>query len=115
MDDSAKTYTARIVLDEADVNIKAGLFARMMIDILQRAQTLYVPKEAVQTKNGRTSVFVIHEDNTVEQRDIKLGLMNDETEEIIDGLAEGDLVATSNQDKLKDGIAVDLANAGDGE
>lgn len=115
MDDSAKTYTARIVLDEADVNIKAGLFARTMIDILQRAQTLYVPKEAVQTKNGRTSVFVIHEDNTVEQRDIKLGLMNDETEEIIDGLAEGDLVATSNQDKLKDGIAVDLANAGDGE
>lgn len=112
MDESAKTYTARLELNTVDETIKAGLFARSKIDILQRPQTLFVPKEAVITKNGRTSVFVVKPDKTVEQHDVKIGLINDTMEEIIDGLDDGDVVALSNQDKLKDGAQVETTEAG---
>ena len=39
---------------------------------------------------------------------MKIGLMNDETEEILDGLADGDVVVVSNQDKLQTGTKVDV-------
>ena len=111
MYESAKTYTVRISLDEDRSAIKAGLFARSQIDILQRPQTLFVPKEAVINKNGRVTVFVVRPDQTVEERDVRIGLLNDTQEEIISGLADGDVVALSNQDRLKDGMTVDTTEA----
>lgn len=112
MDDSTKTYTVRIALDETPQDIKAGLFARSQIDVLQRRDTLFVPKEAVLTKNGRTSIFVVKPDRTVEEREVKIGLLNDTDEEIISGLSDGDVVALSNQDRLKDGMSVETTEAG---
>ena len=112
MDDTAKTYTARIALNETPDSVKAGLFARGQLDILQKPNTLFVPKEAVLTKNGRTTVFVVHPDKSVEEREVKIGLLNDTQEEIVSGLTDGDVVALSNQDRLKDGVSVDTAEAG---
>ncbi len=111
MEDTAKSYTARIALDGTQAAVKAGFFARSQIDILQRANTLFVPKEAVITKNGRTTVFVVRPDHTVEQREVHIGLLNDTEEEILDGLQDGDQVALSNQDRLKDGTLVDVTGA----
>lgn len=112
MEDTAKTYTARIAVDDTATAVKAGLFARSQVDILQKENTLCVPKEAVLTKNGKTTVFVVRSDQTVEEREVKIGLLNDTQEEILQGLAEGDVVAVSNQDRLKDGTVVDTAEAG---
>ena len=42
---------------------------------------------------------------------IRIGLLNDTQEEIISGLADGDVVALSNQDRLKDGMTVDTTEA----
>ena len=108
MDESAKTYQVRIELDTASDEIKAGLFAHTAIDILQRRDTLFVPKGAVLSRNGRQTLFVLRDDGTVEEREVKIGLMNDETEEILDGLADGDVVVVSNQDKLQTGTKVDV-------
>lgn len=108
MDESAKTYQVRIELDTTSDEIKAGLFAHTAIDILQRRDTLFVPKGAVLSRNGRQILFVLRADGTVEEREVKIGLMNDETEEILAGLAEGDVVVVSNQDKLQTGTKVDV-------
>ena len=53
MDEASRTYQVRIELDTAADDMKAGLFAHTSIDILQRPQTLFVPKEAVLSRNGR--------------------------------------------------------------
>lgn len=111
MGDGAKTYTARIALDESRDAIKAGLFARSALDILQREDTLCVPKEAVLTKNGKTTVFIVRADATVEEREVKIGLLNDAEEEIISGLSDGDVVVLSNQDRLRDGMQVETTEA----
>lgn len=106
MDDSSKTYQVRIELDANNDAIKAGLFAHTAIDILQRQDTLFVPKAAVLSKNGRQTIFVLHDDGTVEEREVKIGLINDDAEEIIEGLNDGETVILSNQDKLANGTAV---------
>lgn len=110
MDETTKTYTARIELDMDKNIVKAGLFARSSIDILQRKNTIFVTKEAVISRNGRTYVYVLKDDNTVEERDVKIGLLNDNEEEIISGLNTGDRIVMTNQDRLKDGMIVKIAD-----
>ena len=97
----------RIELETDDDAMKAGLFARTAIDILQRRATLCVPKEALLSRNGRQTLFVVGEDGKVESRDIKVGLMNDAEGEILDGIEPGDTVVVTNQDKLQDGKKVE--------
>ena len=112
MDESSKTYTVRIELRGEDSDqLKAGLFARGHLDILQRSGTLFVPKEAVYRKNGRPAIFVLNTDGTVEERMVEIGLLNDVEEEILSGLSDGETVVLNNQDKLQTGTAVDLSEA----
>ena len=66
-----------------------------------------MPKEAILTKNGRTSVYVYDESTgTVKEKQVTIGLMNDAEAEIVAGLLEGELVVTSGQDRLQNDIKV---------
>lgn len=109
MEESSRTYTARVELTGTGNDIKAGLFARGQIDILQRPRAIAVPKSAVVDRNGHTAVFLLKEDHRIEEREVRIGLLNDEESEILQGLSEGDVVILDNQDKLKDGDMVDTA------
>ncbi len=106
MDEDSKSYQVRISLDNPDGMVKAGLFAHTAVDILQRPQTIFVPQSAVLTRNGEQYVFVLLADGTVEKRVVKIGLLNDAFEEILEGIAEGEKVVLTNQDKLQDGMKV---------
>lgn len=108
MEENSKAYLVRIELlvKEGDM-VKAGLFAHTALDVLQRRQTLYVPKTAVTSRTGKQTVWVLREDGTAEEREVRIGLFNDEMEEILSGLAEGDIVILSNQDRLQNGMAVE--------
>ena len=109
MDEDSKSYRVRVSLDNSDSTVKAGLFAHTAVDILQRPQTIFVPQSAVLTRNGEQYVFVLREDGTVERRVVKIGLLNDVSEEILEGLTEGEKVVLTNQDKLQDGMKVKVA------
>jgi RND family efflux transporter MFP subunit len=109
MDEDSKSYRVRVSLDNPDSTVKAGLFAHTAVDILQRPQTIFVPQSAVLTRNGEQYVFILREDGTVERRVVKIGLLNDVSEEILEGLAEGEKVVLTNQDKLQDGMKVKVA------
>ena len=63
-------------------------------------------KEAVIKRNGKTSIFIVHDDLTVERRSVRVGLINDQMEEILEGVNEGETVAVTNQDKLADGVKI---------
>lgn len=111
MEEDSKSYKVRISLDSPDESVKAGLFAHTAVNILQRRQTIFVPQSAVLSRNGVQYVFVLLADGTVQQRAVKIGLLNDESEEIIEGLAVGEKVVLNNQDKLQSGMKVKVAES----
>lgn len=111
MEEDSKSYKVRISLDSPDDSVKAGLFAHTAVDILQRRQTIFVPQSAVLSRNGVQYVFVLLVDGTVEQRAVKIGLLNDESEEIVEGLSVGEKVVLNNQDKLQSGMKVKVAES----
>lgn len=106
MGEDTKSYQVRLVLDERDDTIKAGLFAHTTVDVLQRPQTIFVPQEVVVNRNGEQYVYVLGAEDKVEQRLVKIGMLNDDSEEIIEGLSEGEKVIRTNQDKLRNGMKV---------
>ena len=108
MDEADKSYQVRIELLGEDLQLKAGLFAHTSLDILQRKDTFFVPKEAVLSRNGRQLVFVLDEENRVHMREVRLGLINDESDEILSGLEAGDRVVISGLDRLQQGTAVEV-------
>lgn len=112
MDESAKTYKVRLELEEGAA-VKAGMFARTQVDMLLKPAILFVPKEAVLEKNGRTTVFVIDADNVAHEREVTLGVTNDASVEILDGLSDGDTIAVSNQEKLKENVEIERDSTGE--
>ena len=108
MDEAGKNYQVRIELLGEKLQLKAGLFAHTSLDILQRKDTFFVPKEAVLSRNGRQLVFVLDEENKAQMREVRLGLTNDEADEILSGLEAGDRVVISGLDRLQQGTAVEV-------
>lgn len=116
MDASSKTYQVRVELLADDApEIKAGLFAHTSLDVLQRPRTLFVPKGAVLSRGGRQTVWVLDGESRARERQVTVGLMNDEMQEILSGLAEGDMVIITNQDRLQEGMEVEAVYPGDSQ
>ena len=108
MDSKTQTFTIRVALDKPDDSIRSGMFARTTISVALRPQTLFVPKEAVISLNGKDRIFVVNSNNQIEERIVQLGLRNDTNIEILNGLNDGEQVAISNLSRLKTGTEITL-------
>lgn len=106
MDAATQSFSVRLALEGVDDTLKAGMFARTEIDIFLRPQTLFVPKEAIVSLNGRDRVFVVDDGDKAVERVVTLGLRNDRYVEIVDGVSAGERVAVTNLARLKTGTAV---------
>ncbi len=102
--------TARTMVVEAEVPnpeglLKPGQFATVRITQSQPASAVMVPVTAVKTNGDVNSVFVVKEGIAYEQF-VQLGLLENDMIQVKQGVAEGDVVATSNIGALNDGVFV---------
>jgi len=84
-----RTFTARCVLEGAREDFTPGAFVRARIAIESADVAVAIPREAVQTLDGVTIVFVPG-DHGFQSRDVELGLADEHTVEIKSGLHPGD-------------------------
>lgn len=108
MTTDTRAYVVRILLDNPDADIKAGMFASALVKVVQRKDTLFVPRDAIIEKNGTITVFVIRTDGTVEERNVTTGMRNDDSVEVLSGIQEGEQVAYTNLARLSTGSAVEI-------
>lgn len=108
MDPTAKTYIVRITLAQPPATLRGGMFAQSSVDVLQRQNTCFVPKDALSEQSGVSQLYMIRPDNTIEIRTVKTGLRNDDYVEITEGVSDGDTIATTNLARLKNGTAVTI-------
>lgn len=106
MDSKTQNFIIRVALDKPDDIIRSGMFARTTINVALRPQTLFVPKEAVISLNGKDRIFIVNSNNQIEERIVQLGLRNDKSVEILGGLNDGEQVAVSNLSRLKTGTTI---------
>lgn len=91
--------------------LKQGMFAQVRIVTREREKATLVPKEAVVTRSGQPSVFVLREE-VVQLRPVRLGLAGDGSVEVLSSLDSGEEVVVAGQNDLRDGDRARRAGEG---
>jgi multidrug efflux pump subunit AcrA (membrane-fusion protein) len=102
---TSRTLTVEAQIDNGGGALKPGQFGTVRILLPQSSPAVLVPQRALRTISGATYVFVI-KNGHAEQRLIQSGQTEGDLVEIKSGVAENEIVATSNVDQLSDGAAV---------
>jgi multidrug efflux pump subunit AcrA (membrane-fusion protein) len=89
-----------------DSRIKAGMFATVSLVTNVRRNVPVIPRAAMISTYGSWIVFVVDERNMAERREIFLGLENEESVEVVEGLSLGDRVVIAGQNFLSNGELV---------
>ena len=94
------------VLDES-LRMKPGMFVEARIVIGMKENVLVIPRKAILYKQNLTYVFVMNR-NQVSQREVTLGLSEEDDVEVLSGLEEGETIVAVGVEGLKDGQRVDV-------
>ncbi|HEX4002411.1 MAG TPA: efflux RND transporter periplasmic adaptor subunit [Candidatus Acidoferrales bacterium] len=93
-------------IDNAKLELLPNVNVEVRILVKRRQGALVAPREAVGEDGGQHYVFLVRGDNTVERRDITVGISNASNYEVLSGLTEGDRVALPRDRKLRNGMAI---------
>ena len=100
LDETTRTATARVVLENPHADWRPGLFVSGLIETGRETAAIVVPHSALTELDGETVVFV-QTDGGFESRKVRQGRATLAAVEIIDGLAEGERYAANNVLALK--------------
>lgn len=98
---ATRRVTIRCDVPNADGRLKPQMFARVILSSRAARQVLVVPKRALQDMEGQTIVFVRGTDQRFQRRPVVAGATVDGLTEIVSGIDEDDLVATSGAFLIK--------------
>jgi RND family efflux transporter MFP subunit len=85
--------------------LRPGMFAKTQLITDTNASAVMIPRKAVLSVAGLSKVFVV-ENGKARERIVKTGEGDGELVEIVSGVNAGEVVATSNLDKLQEGTVV---------
>jgi len=105
IDLETRTLTIEAMIPNSKGMLKPGFFAKGIIATITENNVPFAPESAVYSSVGITKLFVI-EGDIAKEKNIKLGLKENNLVEIGNGVKHGDVVAVSNLDRLYDGVKV---------
>lgn len=95
----------------ADRWFKPGMFVNVSLAVTPAAATVVVPQAALLSDGTVDRLFIVRGGHAYERR-VHVGITDGLVSSIIEGLNEGDSVATVGNNNLKDSIAVSVASKG---
>ncbi len=109
LDETSRTLLVKVYLSNPEGRLRSGMFGT--VDLLYRARenALTVPESAVLLDADRVYVVAVNAEKKAEFRPIKVGERLAGRVEILEGLAEGDLVVVEGYQKLGPGSAIAIS------
>ncbi len=105
IDVDTRSAPVRVVVENVDGALRPGQSVLAKISTKQEASAvLLLPRDAVTSVDGRPTVFVSHDETSVEPRAVTLGARDGTRVEITSGINAGEKVATSGVFALKSEI-----------
>lgn len=96
----------RVLVDNPSHKILPGMFVRARFVLADLPQALSIPQQAVARGKGATSVWVLAEQNKVQQAPIQVGELVGRRYVVQSGLKAGDKVIVEGLDRMKEGVEV---------
>ena len=109
---TSRNFIVRVVLDNSGGQLRPGLFARGAI-VAERRRGIVIPKDALLTRDGKTTVFVAQTGDTAKLRSVKVGVQTAETAEVRSGVQPGERVVVAGQEALENGGKIRIQAGGD--
>jgi RND family efflux transporter MFP subunit len=100
-DADTRTVRGRIELPNPGERLKPGMFAEIILTSPAAAEILALPASAVRYVEGKSVVFVKEAAGPFVLREVKTGRLFGSWMEVLEGLKEGDMVATEGSFSLK--------------
>jgi len=106
IDANGRSIAVRGCIDNRQLQLRPGMFARVNAVFGERAQAMVIPEEAIVPFGGRQFVIKVVDgpepDSKVSQRvEVKLGIRRPGQVEIVEGLRPGDTVVVAGQQRLQ--------------
>ena len=105
LDLSTRTLQAEVYIPNSDRSLKPGMFANVEVVLLEKPQTLLIPREAVIAAGSEMFVLVVEGKQAV-RRSITIGYEQAQSVEVLKGLNEGDQVVIKGQQLIKEGSTI---------
>jgi RND family efflux transporter MFP subunit len=106
LDAKSRTAAVHIHPQDPDGALRAGMFAQLSIISAQKHDALLVPNAALISADNHPRVVAIDSENTAHLQPVQLGIQDGAFTEILSGVNDGDLVATSGLSDIHDGQVV---------
>jgi multidrug efflux system membrane fusion protein len=110
IDQATSTIQLKAEFPNNDERLWPGEFVRIRILIVTQKDAITLPSVAVQRGPDGTYVWVVKQDNTVEQRPITTRIVSEDLAIATKGLAAGEHVVLNGQSRLDVGTHVDVRN-----
>ncbi|HEX4553806.1 MAG TPA: efflux RND transporter periplasmic adaptor subunit [Xanthobacteraceae bacterium] len=94
LDPTSRRLLVRATIDNPGALLKPEMFANVGIFTEQDLAGLAVPREALIYEGSSVRIWVVHEDKTIELRQIKTGLTNGRMIQVLEGINPGERVIT---------------------
>ena len=123
IDTNGRSVGVRACIDNRQLRLRPGMFARVTAVFGERERALVVPEEAIVPQGQRVLVYRVIDGKTKDEKiaqrvEVKVGIRRPGRVEILEGIAEGDMIVTAGQQRLqRDGMVVrviDVARGRDG-
>lgn len=108
MDMDTRTYAVELLVDNAKLELKAGMKVQVILAGENDRKVPVVPATAVVREQGSAFVFV-YKNGAASKRSVTLGTLEDAIYPVIEGLQDGESIIISGQHQLKDKQQVRLA------
>lgn len=110
VDAQKRTFIVEALIANPGGTLKPGSYARAHVPTELIERITVVPLRAVNYVLGSNKAYII-KDNIVDAREVKLGDRFDTEIEILEGVEDGEIVATSNLSRIDTGSRIRIAQA----
>ena len=110
IDANGRAVVIRAQVPNRDGRLRPGMFARVRLFISGERDTLVVPEESLFPLGEDKYVYKVVDGKATRQK-IEIGQRREGKVEVMNGLSPEDIVVTAGVIKLREGVAVTIANA----
>ena len=100
------TIDVRAVIPNPDMDLLPGQFVRVQLPRIEVANAITVPQRAVVQSGRRSVVYIVDANDSIQVREVTLGVRVEDRMLIEQGLAEGDRVVVEGLSLLRPGVRV---------
>ncbi|AQW80700.1 macrolide-specific efflux protein, membrane fusion protein MacA [Campylobacter pinnipediorum subsp. pinnipediorum] len=94
--ENAVYYYAQSIVDNPSGLLRIGMSTQNSIDVAQVKDAVIVPAFAIKQKGDKKFISILKQGDVVEEREVKVGISNNLSTQIISGIDVGDNVITSS-------------------